>query len=47
MKTVTVTKLDLNNLKKLRNDPGIDKKLFDQLLESLEDLKAGRIKRVA
>ena len=44
METVTITKKEYNRLKKLEK---VDQELLNQLVSSLEDIKAGRIKRVA
>ena len=41
--TVTIPKKEYQRLKKLE---GVDKDLIKQLVSSLEDIKAGRIKRV-
>ncbi|MBI5253483.1 MAG: hypothetical protein HY930_03685 [Euryarchaeota archaeon] len=42
--TVTISKKEYQRLKRLEN---IDRNLIEQLVMSLEDVKAGRIKRVA
>ena len=44
METVTIPKEEYERLKKLDN---VDHELIRQLVTSLEDVKAGRIKRVA
>jgi len=44
METVTIPKEEYERLKKLDN---VDHELIKQLVSSLEDVKAGRIKRVA
>ena len=42
--TVTIPKKEYKRLKKLEN---VDRNLIKQLVSSLEDIEAGRIKRVA
>ncbi len=42
--TVTITREEYERLKKLES---VDHNLISQLVESLEDAKAGRIRRVA
>jgi len=44
METVTISKAEYERLKKIEK---VDHKLIDQLVESLEDAKHGRIRRVA
>jgi predicted CopG family antitoxin len=44
METVTISKDEYNRLKKLEQ---VDHDLIQQLTESLEDAKHGRIRRVA
>ena len=43
METITIPKEEYEQLKKKAN---IDEDLFNQLVESLEDIKAGRVRRV-
>ncbi len=43
METITIPKKEYEQLKKKAN---IDEELFNQLVESLEDIKAGRVRRV-
>jgi hypothetical protein len=42
--TVTISKEEYQRLKRLEK---VDRDLIEQLIKSLEDVKAGRIKRVA
>ena len=44
METITISKKEYQRLKKLEK---VDQELLNQLVSSLEDIKAGRIKRVA
>ena len=44
METVTIPKKEYKKLKKLEE---VDQDLLNQFVSSLEDIKAGRIKRVA
>jgi len=44
METVTIPKEEYKKLKKLEE---VDQDLLNQFVSSLEDIKAGRIKRVA
>ena len=44
METITITKKEYERLKKLDK---VDQELIRQLVSSLEDIKAGRIRRVA
>ena len=44
METITISKKEYERLKKLDK---VDHDLIKQLVSSLEDIKAGRIKRVA
>tara|TARA_Y100000294_G_C8524801_1_gene324426 strand:- start:468 stop:602 length:135 start_codon:yes stop_codon:yes gene_type:complete len=44
METVTIPKKEYEKLKKLEE---VDQDLLNQFVSSLEDIKAGRIKRVA
>jgi hypothetical protein len=42
--TVTISRKEYQRLKRLEK---IDRNIIEQLVESIEDVKAGRIKRVA
>ncbi len=41
--TVTISKTEYDRLKKLEE---VDQSLLNQLVESLKDIKAGRVKRI-